>query len=190
MSDLCGIINTGQGGRTLPQLEMFLFHVIFTYSEYVWSTLMGLCASKQKPAEATIWCQHQNLVRHGGRRGGGGVYLQVWSSSSAIYLASLHSRSPKQSHPASAGAARGRPSLCHQSSLKSTETHFSLNVEYVFSNSPKQKHRLCFLLLSCELSAAASPRCQLNLSHSRTSSVMFTVKLRLQRWEPPTEAAR
>lgn len=56
------------------------------------------------------------------------MYLQAccWSSSSAIYLTSLHSHSPKQSHPASVGAARGRPSLSHLSSLKSTETRHIL----------------------------------------------------------------
>lgn len=61
------------------------------------------------------------------------VYLQAccccWSSSSAICPTSLHSHSPTQSRPASAGAERGRPSLSHLSSLRSTEA------KHLFSSS-------------------------------------------------------
>lgn len=62
----------------------------------------------------------------------GRLYLQAccWSSSSAICLTSQHSHSPTQIRPASAGAARGRPSLFHLSSLKKTkhQTHKHLLV--------------------------------------------------------------
>lgn len=48
-----------------------------------------------------------------------------WSSSSPISPESRSSHSPTQSHPASEGAARGKPSLSHLSNLQTTKQKIS-----------------------------------------------------------------